>query len=99
MRRTLLFNSIIAALLFLLWCVLDYCTVRVMQYPEEVRSLEWVLYIFPAIIFLPNFIITNGGILHKGVCSICYTIIVCVLELALISSFGVWFHFSIGGNL
>ncbi|HAH47731.1 hypothetical protein [Gimesia sp.] len=93
-------TAFVSLMIFLQWCVLDFYTVRMIPYPEQVHDNEWMILIFPV---LPSIILfawskRSRSLLTPGVI-VGAILLGIVLSIPLIGFFGVNFHLSIGGQL
>lgn len=88
----------VAVVLLAQFLVLDYITVRIRPYPNEVQEYDWTTMLFPLLPLLllilarRRFVLSGWaitGILVGGL----------ALFLPLAVTLGMWFHFAIGGSL
>ncbi|MCA9023321.1 MAG: hypothetical protein KDA74_24400, partial [Planctomycetaceae bacterium] len=92
--------AFVSLMIFLQWCVLDYYTVRMIPYPEQVHDNDWTILIIPVLPSLlliawskwSHSLLTPGQIIGAILLGM-------VLSIPLIGFFGVNFHLSIGGQL
>jgi len=97
-------TSFTGVVIFIIWCIGDYITVKSPNYPENLResSGEWILYSFMlGTLILMNYLIfiKQSAQSHKIVVALCSTIGSIILGALLILFLGINFHFSIGGSL
>ena len=86
---------------FLLWCVLDVITVRVLPYPVRVHDFDWffILAIPFAILGSAFWCFRAVALGNRGWYVLGSTMIAIFLAFCLVICFGISFHFAIGGQL
>jgi len=90
-------TSCAAVSMFLGWCALDYGLVKFA--PERIHDFDWLLRLFPlavALVAAVHFRSLGSG--RSIAIAFVAALIASVAAVALISVFGVWFHFAIGGR-
>ncbi len=83
----------------LLWCLLDFALVRFA--PSRMHDFDGLLLLFPAGVWmLGNVAIRRANITGSaGILSVAATLVASVVAVALVLTFGIAFHFAIGGKL
>ena len=100
MKKAVIANIAAIALLFVLWCTLDYLIVKSSGYPDNVREWDWLIWIAPGTIIPLNIAMFRHQQLLVQV-----IMIVAASALSLFALYyavgylGMAFHFSIGGEL
>ncbi|WP_145167558.1 hypothetical protein [Rubripirellula lacrimiformis] len=80
--------------------VLDWFTVRVWPYPDEVGQRDWFILAFPLLPLIVLAMISRfrlldlhaGSVLGAGILGF-------ICSIPLCATVGIWFHFAIGGKL
>lgn len=97
--RFVLVTGISANVVFAVWCCLDFVTVRVLPYPENVHDFDWTTFAFPAIPFVLGALALRSEPLGRRLwMSLTSTVLACLLAGLLILTLGISFHLSIGGT-
>jgi xanthine/uracil permease len=82
------------------WCVLDYVSVRILKYPEELGRYDWMLLgspVFPFCILLLAKHRYPGTIRKRSI--FVATILGWIFAILLIVTIGINYHLWIGGTL
>lgn len=82
------------------WCVIDYFGVRQPDYPARIHDNEWLILVLPVAALLTCLCMERLSRQRWAFfLPVISTGIAILLSIPLILTFGIWFHFSIGGNL
>lgn len=90
----------ISVLYLLQFMALDYFSVRMRPYPEEVHKYGWTLWFFPVIpvIYLHMLRRRSKETWPAWKVIAAFFLGTCI-AFPMIASVGIWFHFAIGGHL
>ena len=100
MKKAVIANIAAIALLFFLWCTLDYIIVKSSGYPDNVRRWDWLIWIAPC-----TFIPLNIALFRHQQLLVKVIMIIAASALSLFALhnaviyLGMPFHFYIGGEL
>lgn len=87
-------------MILLQWCVLDYVTVRVLRYPEDLGTYDWTFLGSPILPLLTLLLFRWASPTIWTLKRIsAMTILGWLLAVVLIVTFGIGYHFWIGGTL
>ena len=100
MKKAVIANTAAVALLFALWCTLDYIIVKSSGYPGNVRQWDWIIWIAPCTIIPLNIVMFRHQQLLVQVIMIvaASALSLFALHYAVVYP-GMAFHFYIGGEL
>lgn len=84
----------------MLFLVIDFYSVRMRPYPEEVHEHDWMIVLFPLLALVVLGALKQNGVLPVSVAVMFgATVLGLLISFPLIATVGVWFHFAIGGSL
>ncbi len=79
---------------------LDYFVVRIRPYPAEAHAYDWALLLFPLAPAVVLIAVSYTRILPLSIGMGFFAwLFGLILGVPLIVTFGIWFHFAIGGKL
>jgi hypothetical protein len=84
---------------FLLFCIIDVITVRVLPYPDRVHEFDWMLPLFPLVVAGCGAWYFRSGAKDRAWLIIGGLVLSLILAAGLVVLFGIPFHFAIGGQL
>ena len=99
--RHLYFASLfVAAACLLQYMLLDVFVVRFQPYPADAHRFDWVFVLFPVVPLVTLLLMQGSGRLQCSLRDLAGCLIAgCLCAVPLITTFGIWFHFAIGGKL
>ena len=99
MKKIVLVNICALVALVATWCVADYLGVKDPEYPKNIHRYDWAAWFAPLVPFVVNICALRKLTWRKrGLLNVALSVGVCALLVGVLLTFGMWFHFAIGGS-
>ena len=102
MKKIVLVNICALVALVATWCVADYLIVKEPEYPKNMKNIHrynWAYWFAPLVPFVVNICALRKLTWRKRVLlGVAFSVGVSALLVGVLLTFGMWFHFAIGGS-